>query len=300
MNKKPILFVLPGLTIAMVSIFMITLGNDAFAIEYSKYLNNKYGIKFDYPNIVYLYWIDPSNEKRYNNIIIPVGANFKDPNNVKISICAQSYHKMIPKIYQDDKSYWEGSVVACTYGLYNYKVNIGEKNLDPLLRIQIEGEAQICMFDDHCMKKINNIIKGKIALEYEFPLPPAIQKYEEERKKAQPGAVLAEKERMARGWEPYTTTDKDKKGFIDRDDDDVKEKNIDESKQKINLTTEEQELIKSCALYFYAINQQPQDCKDLKPELKQQVQIEAEERLEDQGFTKTQNEDDDDKKKNKK
>ena len=151
-----------GLTIIIT--VLITLGSNVFAIEYT---NNNYKIESEYLNIVYLDWINPSNEG--NSMIIPVGGNFKDSNQVKIQVCAQSYHNMIPKIYRDDESYWEGSNVACAYGMYNYNINIGDKKMDPLKRSQIELEVTQCMFDDHCMKKINNIIKGKIALEYEFP-----------------------------------------------------------------------------------------------------------------------------------
>jgi hypothetical protein len=60
---------------------------------------------------------------------------------------------MIPKIYQDDESYWEGSVVACAYGMYNYNVNIGDKNNDIFDVQMIEIEASGCMINDHCMKK---------------------------------------------------------------------------------------------------------------------------------------------------
>ena len=288
-DKVQQLIVLTGFTISIVTILLITLGNNVFAIEYAKYTNNIYGIEFDYPKKIYLDSINPSFEQRDNYIIIPVGGNFKDSNQLKINSCAQSYHNKIPKIYRDDESYWEGSIVVCAYGLYNYNVNIGDKNLDPLLRIQIEGESEICMLDDHCMKKINQIIKGKIALQTQTLTPtlegsrqsvpsPEILEYEKERKEAQKGTILEKLNEQPYTRQPYTTTDRDKKGFIDRDDD--KEKENDESKPKVNLTTEEQELIKSCALYFYAIDLQPQNCKDLKPELKQQVQIEAEKRQE--------------------
>lgn len=162
--QKSIIF--SGFTIIITSIILLTIGNYIFALEYSKYTNNKYGIEFDYPKIIYLDSINPSFEQRDNNIIIPIATKFKDSNQLKITSCAQKYHNMIPKIYRDDESYWEGSNVVCAYGLYNYNVNIGDKNLDPILRIQIEGEAEICMLDDHCMKKINQIIKGNIALPF--------------------------------------------------------------------------------------------------------------------------------------
>jgi hypothetical protein len=35
---------LTGLTIVITSVFMIILGNNVFAIEYSEYTNNKYGL----------------------------------------------------------------------------------------------------------------------------------------------------------------------------------------------------------------------------------------------------------------
>ena len=162
---------LTGLTIAITSVFMIILGNNVFAIEYSKYTNNKYGIEFNDPHIINLHLIKPSIEQRNNYLIISISATFKDSNQAKINSCAQNYHNKIPKIYREDESYWEGSNVACAYGLYNYNVNIGDKNLDPILRIQIEGEAEICMLDDHCMKKINQVIKGKISLQSEPSTP---------------------------------------------------------------------------------------------------------------------------------
>jgi hypothetical protein len=77
---------LTGLTIAIVSVFMIILENDAFAIENSKYTNTLYEIEFDYPNIVHT-----SFEQRDNNmIIIPVAEKFKDSNNAKVVTCAQA------------------------------------------------------------------------------------------------------------------------------------------------------------------------------------------------------------------
>jgi len=165
-------FVLASFAMTITSIILLTIGNHVFAIAYTKYTNNKYGIGFDFPKMIYLDFINPSFEQRDNIIIIPVAAKFKDSNQYKINSCAQSYHNMIPKIHRDDESYWEGSIVACTYGLYNYNVNIGDTyNVDPLLRIQIEGGAELCMLDDHCMKKINNIIKGKIALHSESSTP---------------------------------------------------------------------------------------------------------------------------------
>ena len=231
-NKIPTLLVLIGLTIVITSVFMITLGKNVFAIEYTKYINNKYETDLDYSNAIYLNSIHNSIDQRDNGMIVLVGANFKESNQHKINSCAQSYHNQIPKIYRDDESYWEGSLVACTYGLYNYNVNIGNKNMDPILRIQIEGEAEICMLDDHCIKKIKNIIKGEIALqssgnvqpkvnqkEEEQQYSPEVLEYEKNRKEAQKGTYLdiPLEERLARG--PYTTTDKDKEGFIDRDED---------------------------------------------------------------------------------
>ena len=36
--------------------------------------------------------------------------------------------------------------MACVYGLYNYNVDIGNKNLDPILRIQIEEKLKyVCL-----------------------------------------------------------------------------------------------------------------------------------------------------------
>src|SRR5687768_11515344 len=90
---------LTGLTIAITTVLMMTLGNNVFAIEYSKYTNNKYGIEFDYPKIISLDSINPSIEQRNNYLIIPIAAKFKDSNQAKINSCAQSYHNMIPKIY---------------------------------------------------------------------------------------------------------------------------------------------------------------------------------------------------------
>ena len=166
---------LTGFTIAITSLFMIILGNNVFAIEYSKYTNNKSGTDVDFSNVIFLNWINRSTDQREDGMITPVAAKFKDTNQLKINSCAQSYHNKIPKIYRDDESYWEGSIVVCAYGLYNYNVNMGDKySGDPLLRIQIQGEAEICMLDDHCMKKINNIIKGKIALQPQ-PSTPTLE-----------------------------------------------------------------------------------------------------------------------------
>jgi|SRR5215211_4865753 len=47
-----------------------------------------------------------------------------------------------------------------------------------------------------------------------------VLKSEKERKEAQKGTILEKLNEQPYSREPYTTTDKDKKGFIDRDDDD--------------------------------------------------------------------------------
>ena len=232
------------LIIAITTIFLITLGNNVFASEYSKYTNNKYGIEFDYPEILFLDSINPSFEGRDNHIIIPVAAKFKDSNQVKIQVCVQSYHNMIFKIFRDDESYWEGSNVACVYGMYNYNINIGDKKMDPLKRSQIELEVTQCMFDDHCMKKINNIIKGKIALQYEFPgskLSPEVLKYEKERIEAQK-----------------------------------------DNNQKALTVEEEQWYIEFCAKRVFYSNYLPSFCED-KSQLKEKIEIEVQKLKEKEG-----------------
>ena len=245
--QKPV--TLTGLTIVITSVFMITLGNNVFALDYSKYTNNKYGTYADNSNVIFLNWINRSIDQRDEGMIIPVGANFKDSNQAKINSCAQSYHNKIPKIYRDDESYREGSYVACSYGLYNYNVNIGNKELDPILRIQIEGEAEICMLDDHCMKKINQIIKGKIALP-----------------------------------QSSNPTLKDSSSNIP---------------PKPSPEEEEQKLFDFCVRFFYAVNQHHISCEDLKPELKQKIQIEAQKKQEKYKVNDEEKDDKDDDKKDK-
>jgi hypothetical protein len=50
MNNLQQSIVLVGLTIAITSIFLLTIGNHVFAIEYSNYTNEKLGIQFEYPS----------------------------------------------------------------------------------------------------------------------------------------------------------------------------------------------------------------------------------------------------------
>ena len=195
-------------------------------------------------------------------MIIPIVEEFKDSNQIIINNCFQSYHNMIPKIHRDDESYREGSFVACTYGLYNYNVNIGNKNLDPVIRIQVEGEAEICMFEDHCMKKINQIIKGKIALpqsstptvkDSRQSVPsPEILEYEKERKEAQKSTILEKLNEQPYTRQPYTTTDKQK------NDDESKQKVIND--QKEIQSKEDQRAVLFCTQYIHAVDQ-PQSCQ---------------------------------------
>ena len=49
MNRVQESFVLTGFTIAITSIFLITIGNNAFGVEYTNYTSEKYGIQFEYP-----------------------------------------------------------------------------------------------------------------------------------------------------------------------------------------------------------------------------------------------------------
>ena len=156
---KNLIFIL-GFTIIFFSLFVILLRNNILALGY---MYTKYETEKEYSNLILPSWIDPSFDQR-DYLIIPINKKLKESNQYKIQGCFNSYHNTIPKIHGDDESYREGSYVACTYGLYNYNVNIGNKNLDPFLRIQIEGGAELCMLDDHCMKKINKIMEGKIPL----------------------------------------------------------------------------------------------------------------------------------------
>src|SRR5215203_4362090 len=50
MMNKVQQFVLTGFTMAITSIFLMTIGNHAFAIEYKNYTSEKYKIKFYYPS----------------------------------------------------------------------------------------------------------------------------------------------------------------------------------------------------------------------------------------------------------
>ena len=262
-----------GLTIIITVLF--TLGSNVFAIEYT---NNNYKIESEYLNIVYLDWINPSNEG--NSMIIPVGGNFKDSNQQKLSSCAQSYMTMIPKIHRDDESYWDGSIVACAYGMYNYNINIGDKyNVDRFDVQMIEIEAEGCMIDEHCMKKINNIIKGKIPLQSQFSSPNL-----EDSKSSEDEFV------------PYTTTDKNKEGFIDREDDDEEkddeEKDDEENdyklKQKNGNNQEgmagmpDQWLIEFCVKRVVNSNHLPSFCEN-KPELKEKIEIQVQKLQEKKG-----------------
>jgi hypothetical protein len=43
-------FVLGGFTTVITSIILLTIGNNAFAVEYTNYTSEKYKIKFDYPS----------------------------------------------------------------------------------------------------------------------------------------------------------------------------------------------------------------------------------------------------------
>lgn len=78
-----------GLLIAITTVFIIILGNNVFATEYSKYTNNKYGTEFDYPKIISLDSINPSFEQRDNNIIIHVGADFKGSKCQSCLLCSK-------------------------------------------------------------------------------------------------------------------------------------------------------------------------------------------------------------------
>jgi hypothetical protein len=171
MNNRIRSIVFNVFTLVITLIFILTVGINAFAVEST----NKHDIEFDYPNMIYLdsvnhfypnmIYLDSVNHFfKDKNMIIPI-TTLENSNEFKIDNCAISYRNMIPKIYRDDERHWLGAKVACAYGLYNYNLNIGDRNLDPILRIQIEGESEICMLDDHCMKKIDQIIEGKIALQ---------------------------------------------------------------------------------------------------------------------------------------
>jgi hypothetical protein len=284
-------FVLIGFTMVITSIILLTIGNYASAIEYSNYMNNKYGIKFDYPNVIYLDSISLSTKD--NNIIIPITAEFKNSNQYKINSCAQSYHNMIPKIHRDDESYWEGSIVVCTYGLYNYNANIGNKNMDPFLQIQIEGEAQLCMLDDHCMKKINQIIKGKIAL----PSTPSTPTLKDSSRNISPPQTEIprkfspqEEEQQLVDLCAQVLLDKRQSPLCQDLTPDVKQKvqieaqKLGVSVQKVENSTQnspstpnqnqpnEEELIPVCAMNLYLGNQLP-DCEKLSPNAKIEVQL---------------------------
>jgi hypothetical protein len=50
MNKTPKSIVLLGFTISITLLFMITVENTSFAIEYKNYTSEKYGIQFEYPS----------------------------------------------------------------------------------------------------------------------------------------------------------------------------------------------------------------------------------------------------------
>ena len=50
MNKVQQSIVLLGITITITSMLMIIAGNYAFAVEYTNYTSEKYGIQFEYPN----------------------------------------------------------------------------------------------------------------------------------------------------------------------------------------------------------------------------------------------------------
>lgn len=50
MNRVQKSIVLTGFTTAITSILLLTIGNNAFAIEYTKYTSENYGIQFEYPS----------------------------------------------------------------------------------------------------------------------------------------------------------------------------------------------------------------------------------------------------------
>jgi hypothetical protein len=183
-------------SLTIIPLFLLVLQNHVFAIDFPK------------------------------SLIIPVKGEFKDSNQAKLNYCAQSYMLLVPKIYQDDEDQWDGAIIACAYGMYNYNVNIGDTyKVNRFDRQMIEIETEKCMLDNHCMNKINQIIKGKIALKSGISIPKESQK------------------------------------------------NI---PKKVSPEQEEQRLIRFCAQYYYAIDR-PQDCENLKPEVKQKIELEAKE-----------------------
>ncbi len=122
------------------------------------------------------------------------------------------------------------------------------------------------------MKKINNIIKGKIPLQSQFSSPNL------------------EESKSSDEFVPYTTTDKDKEGFIDREDNDEEkdEENDNKLKQKEGNNQEgmagmpEQWLIEFCSKRVFNSNHLPSFCEN-KPELKEKIEIEVQKLKENEG-----------------
>ena len=120
MKKVQQSIVLTGVTMAISSIFLLTIGNPAFAVEYTNYTSEKYKIQFEYPSD----WIVTEKTSRFES-----GAD--------VSIDPPSLSKGLFNIlYGDDDlvtDYGSSDIESATYNVLEsqtqgtYEVRIIEK-----------------------------------------------------------------------------------------------------------------------------------------------------------------------------
>jgi hypothetical protein len=203
---------------------------------------------------------------------------------------------------------------------------------DPLLRIQIVGEAEICMLDDHCMKKINQLIKGKIPLPFtpstptdsspntsspQTEIPRKFSPQEEEQQLVDLCAQVLYDKRQSPLCQDLTP-DVKQKVQIEVQKLGVSAQKVEDSTQNSPPTPNqtqpnEEQLISFCAMNLYLGNQLA-DCEKLSPNAKIEVQVWAKKMEEtnvdvdtpieknsdeDEDDDKDEDDDDDDKKKKK-
>ena len=88
MNRVQKSLVLTVFTMAITSIFLLTIGNQAFAVEYSNYTSEKYGIQFEYPST----WDLTEKTSRFDE-----GPLLRISNPTILSAISIDYHDNIPK-----------------------------------------------------------------------------------------------------------------------------------------------------------------------------------------------------------